>query len=71
VIGVVLSGNGRDGAYGCKEIKEKKGVTISQDEKTSAYFAMPDASIRAGVIDYVLPLDKIAVKIVALIQESC
>jgi len=71
VIGVVLSGTGRDGTYGCKEIKEKKGVTIAQDEKTSAYFTMPGAAIRAGVIDYVLPLDKIAEKIVALIKESC
>ena len=66
VIGVVLSGTGRDGARGCQEIKAKGGVTIAQDEETSRYFAMPRAAIELGVVDYVLPLKEIADKIVAL-----
>ena len=66
VIGVVLSGTGRDGARGCQEIKAKGGVTIAQDEETSHYFAMPRAGIEADAIDYVLPLEQIADKIVTL-----
>jgi two-component system, chemotaxis family, protein-glutamate methylesterase/glutaminase len=66
VIGVVLSGTGRDGANGCLAIKANGGVTIAQDKKTSLQFAMPKAAIDAGAVDYVLPLSEIAGKIVAL-----
>jgi len=52
VIGVVLSGTGRDGSGGCREIKANGGVTIAQDEQTSRYFDMPRAAIDANVIDW-------------------
>ena len=67
VIGVILSGTGRDGALGCQEIKSKGGVTICQDEKTSRYFAMPKAAVDMEAIDYVLPLKEIAGKIVEIL----
>ena len=70
VIGVVLSGTGRDGASGCLAIKAKEGVTIAQDDITSLYFAMPGASIEANAIDYVLPLNEIANKIVLLTKQK-
>jgi len=70
VIGVVLSGTGRDGARGCQEIKAKGGTTIAQDERTSHYFAMPKAAIELGVIDYVLPLEKIGGKILACAKRE-
>lgn len=69
VIGVVLSGTGRDGARGCQAIKAKGGVTIAQDEKTSRQFAMPRAAIAAGGVDYVLPVRQIAEQIVVLTYE--
>lgn len=69
VLGVILSGTGRDGTLGCREIHAKGGVTIAQDERTSQYFIMPKAAIAAGAIDYVLPLREIAGKIVALVEE--
>lgn len=70
VVGVILSGTGRDGARGCQEIKKKGGTTIAQDEQSSAHFAMPRAAIKLGVIDYVLPLREIAEKITALVQGN-
>lgn len=69
VIGVVLTGTGRDGVDGCKEIKANGGITIAQDEKTSRYFGMPKAAIDAGVIDYVLPISKIANRIVEILEK--
>jgi two-component system, chemotaxis family, protein-glutamate methylesterase/glutaminase len=66
VIGVILSGTGRDGTQGCKEIKDKEGVIIAQDEKTSKYFGMPKAAMEADAVDYVLPLTEIAGKIIEL-----
>ena len=70
VIGVVLSGTGRDGARGCVEIRAKGGTTIAQDEGTSRHFGMPSASMDAGGIDYVLPLSEIAHKIVVLTKQK-
>ena len=70
VIGVILSGTGRDGTLGCREIRAKGGVTIAQDERTSQYFIMPKAAIDAGAIDYVLPLQEIARKIIALVEHG-
>lgn len=70
VIGVVLTGTGRDGARGAQKIKERGGVTIAQDEETSHSFGMPKSAIEAGAIDYVLPLDEIAEKIVDLARRD-
>jgi len=66
VIGVILSGTGKDGTDGFKKIKAKGGATIVQDEKTARYFEMPKSAIDAGAIDYVLPPDEIADKIIEL-----
>jgi len=70
VIGVILSGTGRDGVNGCREIKAKGGVTIAQNEKTSRWFGMPGAAIKAGAIDYVLDIKEIAGKIIDLVTSD-
>jgi two-component system chemotaxis response regulator CheB len=58
-VGVVLTGIGSDGANGIKSIKEKGGVTIAQDEKTSVVFGMPKAAVETGCVDIVAPLELI------------
>jgi len=59
-IGVVLTGMGRDGAKGLKEIRARGGHTIAQDEKTSVVFGMPGEAVALGAAEKVLPLDLIA-----------
>ncbi len=44
-IGILLTGMGEDGALGLKQIKQKGGYTIVQDEKSCAVFGMPKAAI--------------------------
>jgi len=56
----VLTGTGSDGALGLQAIKRMGGATIAPDEATSEFFGMPDAAIRTGNVDRVLPLDQIA-----------
>lgn len=58
-VGIILTGMGRDGANSMGLIKAKGGHTIAQDKDTSIIFGMPDAAIKLGVVDRVLPLDKI------------
>ncbi|MCD6465000.1 chemotaxis response regulator protein-glutamate methylesterase [Candidatus Bathyarchaeota archaeon] len=69
VIGVLLTGSGRDGALGMRRIKEKGGVTIAQDEKTSVVFGMPKAAIEEGCVDIVLPLYEIPQEIIWRCRE--
>jgi len=58
-IGVILTGMGRDGARGLKEIRERGGRTIAQDEASSAVWGMPREAVQLGAAQEVLPLDRI------------
>lgn len=70
VIGVVLTGMGRDATDGVQSVKEAGGVVIAQDQGTSAWFSMPRSAIATGAVDYVLPLDQIAPKLVQLLNHD-
>ncbi len=59
VIAVVLTGRGVDGADGIRQIKERGGIVIAQDEESSEYFSMPQAAIATGSVDLVLPIELI------------
>lgn len=58
-IAVVLSGTGTDGTLGVKAIKGQGGMTIVQEEAQAAYSGMPSSAIKTGLIDLVLPVEKI------------
>jgi len=59
VVGVILTGMGKDGAQGLYRIKERGGVTIAQDEMSCAVFGMPKAAIALNAVDEILPLPSI------------
>ncbi len=59
-IGLVMTGMGRDGAAGLAAIRRGEGVTLAQDQASSVIYGMPRAAVDAGVVDEVLPLDRIA-----------
>jgi two-component system chemotaxis response regulator CheB len=60
VAGILLTGMGEDGAAGLKAIREAGGVTLAQDEASSVVYGMPRAAAELGVVDQVLPLQRIA-----------
>jgi two-component system, chemotaxis family, CheB/CheR fusion protein len=59
-IGVILSGTANDGTLGLAAIKDNGGITFAQDADSAKYDGMPNSAIAAGVVDYVLPPDRIA-----------
>lgn len=59
IVGVILTGMGRDGARGMAEIKKAGGITIAQDKNTSTIYSMPRVVAEEGNADYILPLDRI------------
>ena len=66
-IAVVLTGGDGDGSIGVQIIKEKGGTVIAQDRPTSKDFSMPETSIKTGDVDFILPLDEIAPKLLELV----
>jgi two-component system chemotaxis response regulator CheB len=66
-IAAVLTGGDGDGSFGVQIIKEKGGKVIAQDRPTSQDFSMPETSIKTGDVDFILPLDEIAPKLIALV----
>ena len=70
LIGLLLTGMGRDGAKGCLSIKSQGGYTLVQDKETSAIFGMPKAAIEIGGASKVLPLGDIPTFLVELVSSS-
>lgn len=66
-IAVVLTGGDGDGSFGVQIIKDKGGTVIAQDRPTSENFSMPETSIETGDVDFILPLDEIASKLMELV----
>jgi len=60
VIGVLLTGMGRDGAKGCLEIFKCGGETLVQNEESSMIFGMPKAAIEIGGASMIVPLTEMA-----------
>jgi len=65
-IGVMLTGMGADGSKTMLEMKEAGSVNIVQDEASSVVWGMPGEAFKLGAADHVVPLNKIASKILAL-----
>ena len=60
LVGVILTGMGDDGRLGAQAIRASGGRVIAESEETAVIFGMPQQAIRAGAVDWVLPLDEIA-----------
>lgn len=59
-LGVILSGNGTDGAQGVKEIKTVGGITFAQTPQSAEYDNMPRSAMDTGMVDFVLSPPQIA-----------
>ena len=68
--GILLSGDGSDGALGLSEIRAAGGRAIVEDPKGARFPDMPQNVIRAGVADAVLPGDAVAGAIADLAAQA-
>ncbi len=68
-VGIVLSGTGTDGSHGVQAIKAAGGIVIVQDEETAKYNGMPNAAIRTGCADLILPPTQIGRELTRIIHD--
>jgi two-component system CheB/CheR fusion protein len=55
---IILSGTGSDGTSGLKAVKGAGGMVMAQDIKQAGFCGMPESAISTGLVDYVLPVEK-------------
>lgn len=67
LVGVLLTGMGRDGALGLKTFRNLGCHTIAQDQATSAVYGMPKAAAKLDAAVDILPLESIAAKLTAVV----
>jgi two-component system chemotaxis response regulator CheB len=60
LLGVIMTGMGKDGVEGLKEIKLKGGYVIAQDEESCVVYGMPQVALEEGVVDSMVSLDNIS-----------
>ena len=69
IVGILLTGMGRDGAEGMQTIVQAGGFTIAQDESTSIIFGMPKEAIDLGAAKEILPIHEIAPMLLELLPK--
>lgn len=60
MIGILLTGMGRDGAAGLAHLKRLGALTVAQNQASCAVYGMPAEAVRLGCVDHVLPPAEIA-----------
>lgn len=66
LLGVLMTGMGDDGAQAMAKLRSEGGRTIAEAEETAVVWGMPGELVKAGGADYVLPVHKIAERLIAL-----
>lgn len=61
--GTLLTGMGRDGAIGLREMREAGFATLTQDRASSAVYGMPKAAAELGAATHILPLDAVSTQL--------
>lgn len=70
-IGIILSGTGSHGTHGLKTVKSLGGMVMAQDPDSCEYEDMPRSAIEAGLVDYVLPPEKMPEAIRKYVRQAC
>ncbi|TWI02823.1 two-component system chemotaxis response regulator CheB [Luteimonas cucumeris] len=69
-IGAILTGMGDDGARGLLEIAQAGAPTLVQDEASSVVWGMPGSAVRLGAAREIVPLERIATRLLELTNSA-
>src|SRR6185369_17593641 len=60
MIAVILTGMGNDGSKGVRTVKEQGGYIIAESDETAVVYGMPREAVATGLVDRVVPLQRVA-----------
>jgi two-component system chemotaxis response regulator CheB len=69
-LGVMLSGMGRDGLAGSRQLVARGGKMMAQDQKSCAVWGMPKVVVEAGLACAVLPPAELAARIADRVEAN-
>ena len=69
-MGIILTGMGKDGAQGLKDMQDSGAHTIAQDEATSVVWGMPGSAVELGAAREVQPLERISGRIMQILSGN-
>ena len=69
-IGVMLTGMGKDGAAAMLEMHKAGAYNFAQDEASCIVFGMPREAIALGAVDEVVPLEKMAERVLSVLAVA-
>jgi len=70
LVGVLMTGMGRDGADAMRELRERGGRTIAEAESSAVVWGMPGELVRNGGAELVRPVEDIAAALVELVGTN-
>lgn len=68
VLGVLLTGMGKDGAKGMLDIRNHGGYTFAQDEASCVVYGMPKEAVLCGGVDQTVELEKMGAALLEKIK---
>jgi two-component system, chemotaxis family, CheB/CheR fusion protein len=66
---IVLSGTASDGTLGIRAVKGENGMAMVQDPDTAKYAGMPKSAVETGLIDFILPVQKMPEQLIRYIKH--
>ena len=70
VAAVIMTGMGSDGVTGLRLLKRQGARIIAQDEASCVVYGMPGEAVKAGVVDVIAPLERLAEEIRLSVKGS-
>lgn len=68
LLAVILTGMGKDGTEGCRQIKRRGGYVVAQHSQGCTVYGMPKSVVDEGLADKIIPLELIAGGIAKLVR---
>jgi two-component system chemotaxis response regulator CheB len=70
VIGVMLTGMGKDGANAMLEMRQAGAYSFAQNEETCVVFGMPREAIAVGAVDEIVPIQDMAQRVLLKLAQG-
>lgn len=63
LLGIILTGMGKDGTLGMKKIKDHGGYNLAESMKSCVVYGMPGSAVAKGVVDEILDLEEMSTRL--------